>query len=81
MVRAVDCKDLAEWHQVHTDAENVVADLSLIEACHEQAGGIDWVFNLAADMGGMGFIENNKALWMAKSTAASSPISRDIPTT
>jgi nucleoside-diphosphate-sugar epimerase len=63
-VRAVDCKPLDEWHQLHDDADSKMADLSLLDACHEAVEGVDRVFNLAADMGGMGFIENNKALCM-----------------
>lgn len=63
-VRAVDVKPLDEWYQVHPDVENVTANLELVEACHAAVDGVDTVFNLAADMGGMGFIENNKALCM-----------------
>ena len=63
-VRSVDQKPLVDWYQVHDDAENRVADLQFLEACRESADGVDWVYNLAADMGGMGFIENNKALCM-----------------
>ena len=46
------------------DAENVVADLSLLERAMAQTAGAGEVYMLAADMGGMGFIENNKALCM-----------------
>jgi nucleoside-diphosphate-sugar epimerase len=53
-----------EWYQVFDDVENVQADLSLKEACEAACDGADEVYNLAADMGGMGFIENNKALCM-----------------
>jgi nucleoside-diphosphate-sugar epimerase len=63
-VRAVDCKPLDEWFQVHDAAENRVADLALKEPCQEVVDGIADVYNLAADMGGMGFIEGNKALCM-----------------
>jgi GDP-D-mannose 3', 5'-epimerase len=63
-IRAVDVKPLDEWYQVFPDVENIVADLQLLEACHKAVDGIDTVFNMAADMGGMGFIENNKALCM-----------------
>jgi nucleoside-diphosphate-sugar epimerase len=63
-VRCVDIKPLAEWHQVHADAENVVADLSRHEACRAAADGASQVYNLAADMGGMGFIESHKAACM-----------------
>jgi GDP-D-mannose 3', 5'-epimerase len=63
-VRSVDCKPLSEWHQVFDDADNRVLDVSLLEACREAVEGIGEVYNLAADMGGMGFIEGNKALCM-----------------
>lgn len=63
-VRSVDQKPFAEWYQVHDAAENLVADLQYLDACRESVDGIEWVYNLAADMGGMGFIENNKALCM-----------------
>ncbi|HEV3394637.1 MAG TPA: NAD-dependent epimerase/dehydratase family protein [Xanthobacteraceae bacterium] len=60
-VRCVDIKPLPEWYQVHPDAENVVADLRGREACRAAADGASQVYNLAADMGGMGFIETHKA--------------------
>jgi len=63
-VRSVDCKPLGEWHQVFDEADNRVLDVSLLEAAHEAVDGISEVYNLAADMGGMGFIEGNKALCM-----------------
>ena len=63
-IRAVDCKPLEEWHQVVEGADNRVLDVSLLEAAREATEGVSDVFNLAADMGGMGFIEGNKALCM-----------------
>jgi nucleoside-diphosphate-sugar epimerase len=63
-VRAIDCKPLDDWFQVHPQADNRVQDLSLRESCEEATDGIADVYNLAADMGGMGFIEGNKALCM-----------------
>jgi GDP-D-mannose 3',5'-epimerase len=63
-VRAVDMKPLDSWYQVVPEAESVVLDLSEREACQKAIAGASRVFNLAADMGGMGFIENNKALCM-----------------
>jgi GDP-D-mannose 3', 5'-epimerase len=63
-VRAVDAKPIDEWFQLHDSAENRVADLALKEPCAEAVEGIADVYNLAADMGGMGFIEGNKALCM-----------------
>ena len=63
-VRSVDVKPTSEWYQVHPDAENVQADLSLLDDAMSSTAGAGEVFMLAADMGGMGFIENNKALCM-----------------
>lgn len=63
-VRAVDIKPLAEWLQVFDGVENEVADLSDLAACQAACTGVDDVYNLACDMGGMGFIETNKALCM-----------------
>ncbi|MGI9611224.1 MAG: NAD-dependent epimerase/dehydratase family protein [Acidimicrobiia bacterium] len=63
-VRAVDIKPLDEWFQVHSEASNQVADLRNKSASFDVLDGADTVYNLAADMGGMGFIENNKALCM-----------------
>jgi len=63
-IRAVDIKPLAEWHQVFPDVENLQLDLQRREACDRSLQGAGTVFNLACDMGGMGFIENNRALCM-----------------
>lgn len=63
-VRAVDIKPVQEWCQVHTGAENLRADVSLPEGARQAVRGGTTVYNLAADMGGMGFIENNKAACM-----------------
>ena len=63
-VRAVDIKPVEEWYQSFPDAENLVLDLKEKENCYLAAENCDEVYNLAADMGGMGFIENNKALCM-----------------
>lgn len=63
-VRAVDLKPLNEWYQVSDEADNLVLDLRLRENCYQAVNGYNEVFNLAADMGGMGFIENNKAACM-----------------
>jgi nucleoside-diphosphate-sugar epimerase len=63
-VRAVDIKPFDEWFQLNPAAENLVLDLQLRDSCIRAAIGMDGVFQLAADMGGMGFIENNKALCM-----------------
>jgi nucleoside-diphosphate-sugar epimerase len=63
-VRAVDIKPFDQWYQKNLSADSRVLDLKKIEASHEAVEGIDGVFQLAADMGGMGFIEHNKALCM-----------------
>ena len=63
-VRAVDYQPLDSWHQLNPHAENVMLDVSRAYACHKALAGASTVYNLAADMGGMGFIENNKALCM-----------------
>ncbi|HET7735966.1 MAG TPA: NAD-dependent epimerase/dehydratase family protein [Nocardioidaceae bacterium] len=63
-VRSIDVKPTSEWYQVHPGAENIVDDLSLLPAARAGVAGVDEVYMLAADMGGMGFIENNKAACM-----------------
>jgi GDP-D-mannose 3',5'-epimerase len=63
-VRSVDLKPTSEWYQVVPEAENIQLDLAEIDACRQAVRGARWIYNLAADMGGMGFIENNKALCM-----------------
>lgn len=64
VVRAVDIKPLQEWHQLTDGVENLVLDLQERVACDQTVRGADLVFQLAADMGGMGYIESNKALCM-----------------
>jgi len=63
-VRAVDVKPLAEWFQRHPGAEDVVLDLAGKTECEQALEGADEVFNLACDMGGMGFIETHRAQCM-----------------
>ena len=63
-IRAVDIKPFAEWYQHFPDVDNRVADLRSLEACKDAVEGVDHVYNLACDMGGMGFIEANKAACM-----------------
>ena len=63
-VRAADKKPLEEWYQRFPDVESLVLNLERLEDCHKAVAGCDEVYNLAADMGGMGFIELNKALCM-----------------
>ena len=63
-VRAIDVKPLEEWYQQPDGAETAQLDLRQADACREAVQGASHVYNLAADMGGMGFIEENKALCM-----------------
>ena len=61
---AVDVKPLKNWYQLNNNNLNLFLDLSDPENCREVTSQASYVFNLAADMGGMGFIERNKALCM-----------------
>jgi GDP-D-mannose 3',5'-epimerase len=63
-IRAVDSKPLEEWYRSFDDVENLSLDLNLRENCETAAKGAHDIYNLAANMGGMGFIEHNKALCM-----------------
>jgi GDP-D-mannose 3',5'-epimerase len=63
-IRAVDVKPLDEWYQRFDDVENLDLDLNIKENCEIAAKDTDEIYNLAANMGGMGFIEHNKALCM-----------------
>jgi len=63
-VRGVDIKSFDQWYQQFDDVENLSIDLSLKENCERAAEGAAEIYNLAANMGGMGFIEANKALCM-----------------
>jgi len=60
-VRAVDIKPLTRWYQITESVENNVLDLKSKDNCYQALNGYEEVFNLAADMGGMGFIETHKA--------------------
>jgi GDP-D-mannose 3', 5'-epimerase len=64
VIRAVDVKPIDEWYQTSAGVTNLVLDLKDKDSCMMAAHGAEVVFQLAADMGGMGFIENNKALCM-----------------
>jgi nucleoside-diphosphate-sugar epimerase len=63
-LRAVDIKPHTEWYQRYWDVENLVLDLKDKLNCYQALQGAAYVYNFAADMGGMGFIENNRALCM-----------------
>jgi GDP-D-mannose 3',5'-epimerase len=64
LIRAVDLKPLDKWYQRFDDVENLSLDLQERAACEQAVFGTRVIYNLAADMGGMGFIEQNKALCM-----------------
>ena len=63
-IRGVDRKPVTEWYQKFEDVENLTLDLNFKGNCEIAAEGAWEIYNLAANMGGMGFIENNKALCM-----------------
>jgi nucleoside-diphosphate-sugar epimerase len=63
-IRAVDLKPLSTWYQRFETVDNRSLNLSEKPCCYEAVKGMRHVYNLAADMGGMGFIEHNKALCM-----------------
>jgi GDP-D-mannose 3', 5'-epimerase len=60
-IRAVDIKPLDQWYQRFDDVDNRSLDLSRLDACQQATRDVREVYNLAADMGGMGFIELHKA--------------------
>lgn len=59
-VRAVDKKPFSKWYQIDRGEDNLTADLMEEWAPREVTRNIDVVINLAADMGGIGYIEHNK---------------------
>jgi GDP-D-mannose 3',5'-epimerase len=63
-LRSVDIKPKSDWYQVFDDVENIQLDLQEKAACLQALDGATHAYNLAADMGGMGFIESNRALCM-----------------
>lgn len=63
-VVVADIKPVGQWYQFHENAQNLTLNLEEKDACFRAAEGCDTVYNLACNMGGMGFIENNKALCM-----------------
>ncbi len=60
-VVCADLKPLENWFQLSDKAKNYSLDLKDFDNCLKVTKGINEVFNLACNMGGMGFIENNKA--------------------
>jgi nucleoside-diphosphate-sugar epimerase len=63
-VLCVDIKPIKDWYQALNSTKNYQADLSDSRVCGQFTLGVNTVYNFAADMGGMGFIEKNKALCM-----------------
>jgi nucleoside-diphosphate-sugar epimerase len=63
-IRAIDTKPVEAWYQRFDDVENLSLDLNVKENCETTAKDAREIYNLAANMGGMGFIEHNKALCM-----------------
>ena len=63
-VRCVDIKPFDKWHQMFDSCENFQLDMTIKENCFEMCKNMNEVINMACNMGGMGFIENNKALCM-----------------
>ena len=57
-IRAVDIKPLEQWYQSFPQVENLTLDLKLADSADTAVNGMKVVYNLAADMGGMGFIES-----------------------
>jgi GDP-D-mannose 3',5'-epimerase len=63
-LRAVDIKPLNQWFQCDPEVENLSLDLRLRRDCELAVTNVARVYNLASDMGGIGFIEKNKARCM-----------------
>jgi len=63
-ITCVDIKPLDLWFQKHDDAKNFSLDLKVLENCENVVEGHDYVINMACNMGGIGFIEWNKAKCM-----------------
>ena len=56
-----DIKPTSSWFQISDKNKNLSFDLKDFKNCLQVCDGVDYIFNLACNMGGMGFIENNKA--------------------
>ena len=67
-IRAVDIKPLEEWYQKFDDVENLSLNLEIRENCFAVAKDARQIYSLAANMGGIGFIENNKAVIVRDNT-------------
>ena len=60
-VVCVDIKPLEYWFQIYEINKNFSLDLKSYDNCLKVTKDIDYIYNMACNMGGMGFIENNKA--------------------
>lgn len=60
-VVCADVKPFQYWFQIFEEAKNFSFDLKEYENCLKASEGVDYIYNMACNMGGMGFIENNKA--------------------
>ncbi len=60
-VVCADVKPLEFWFQIYDQNKNFSLDLKESENCDKVTEGVDYIYNMACNMGGMGFIENNKA--------------------
>ena len=60
-VICADIKPLDKWFQIFDSNKNFTLDLKDYNNCLEVTKGVDFIYNMACNMGGMGFIENNKA--------------------
>ena len=56
-----DIKPKNFWFQLHNDLENHSVDLKDYDSAMKVSQNVNYIFNFACNMGGMGFIENNKA--------------------
>ncbi|MGB7191253.1 MAG: NAD-dependent epimerase/dehydratase family protein [Acidobacteriaceae bacterium] len=74
VIRAVDIKPLEQWHQITEGVENISLDLKDRQNCLAAINGAEHVYQLAADMGGMGFIQNSKALCMLNVLASTNTL-------
>ncbi|MCD6338532.1 MAG: NAD-dependent epimerase/dehydratase family protein [Verrucomicrobia bacterium] len=59
-IRAVDKKPLPQWYRRTPGVESLCLDLSIEKNCRRAVEGAAEVYQLAADMGGMGFIERHR---------------------
>jgi GDP-D-mannose 3',5'-epimerase len=70
-VRVADWKENEYFTHEEFCSEFLLLDLRTLDACLTACKDIEWVFNLAADMGGMGFIQSNHSLILYNNTMIS----------